>query len=248
MSTLESVIQTDPTPSGRRKVRAAAVAVGLLISALIFSTITGVIALIPVFMLELDFMSAPVVSGLLIAGQLGFLVVAYLYARRYDLRVPIALPTRSDLGYTVGGVIAALVVATAVTSALDQIGLLPESVFEDLAVADPMVLIALAVLSVVVIAPVEEYLFRGVIQGRLRRSFGAIGAIFGASLLFGALHVPNYGGTALAIVSGALLIATVGVVFGILYERTANLVVPVTAHAVYNVVLFVGTYYWYWVL
>jgi len=40
-------------------------------------------------------------------------------------------------------------------------------------------------------------------------------------------------------VAGALLIAIVGAVFGVLYERTSNLVVPILAHGAYNVVLFV---------
>lgn len=35
-----------------------------------------------------------------------------------------------------------------------------------------------------------------------------------------------------------LLIVGVGVIMGIIYERTNNLAVPIAAHAAYNVVLF----------
>lgn len=94
----------------------------------------------------------------------------------------------------------------------------------------------------ILVAPVEEFLFRGVIQGRLRGRFGPVAAIAGSSLLFGALHLSNYTGSILPIVSGALLITTVGAVFGALYERTGNLAVPVLVHAIYNVILLTISY------
>ena len=37
-------------------------------------------------------------------------------------------------------------------------------------------------------------LFRGVIQGRLGRSFGPVAAVVGSSLLFGSIHLGNYTG------------------------------------------------------
>jgi len=94
-------------------------------------------------------------------------------------------------------------------------------------------------LSIVLVAPAEEFLFRGVIQGRLRRSLGPVGAVVGSSLLFGSLHLGNYTGETAAVVAGAVLIACVGTVFGTLYERTQNLVVPIVAHGVYNTILMV---------
>ena len=36
--------------------------------------------------------------------------------------------------------------------------------------------------------------FRGVIQGRLGRSFGPIAAVIESSLLFGSIHLRNYTG------------------------------------------------------
>ena len=226
--------------SGRRDpIRTILAAVGLTLAALLASTIGGVALAIPLLVLELDIQSVPVFLGLTVAGQLGFVLVAYGYARYADLRVRVVVPDRRDVAYVLGGTLVAFVLAIVLSAILALLGLLPGSVIAEAGMADPTLFIGLAVLSVVLIAPAEEFLFRGVIQTRFRRTFGPAGAIAGASLLFGSLHLANYTGSAVPIVAGALLIAVVGAVFGVLYERTSNLVVPILAHGAYNVVLFV---------
>ena len=106
----------------------------------------------------------------------------------------------------------------------------------------PSLVVFVAALSVLVVAPVEEFVFRGVVQGRLRAAFGPVPAIVGASLLFGSLHLANYSGNPVSVVAGALMIAVVGSVFGTLYELSDNLAVPVLIHAIYNVILLVSSY------
>jgi len=66
-------------------------------------------------------------------------------------------------------VIAAIAVATAVSMVLAALDLLPESVIDDIATEDPTFLLGLAAIPIVFVAPIEEFVFRGVIQGRLRR-------------------------------------------------------------------------------
>lgn len=215
-----------------------AVAVGLTVLALVTSLLGGIALAIPVFLLEFDLQSVAVLVALTAAGQLGFLAVGYLYARYADIRVRFAMPDRRDLGYALGGVLAGLALAVGLSVVLSLLNLVPGSVIEDAATNDPTLLLGLAALSVLLVAPAEEFLFRGVVQGRLRRAFGPVAAIAGASLLFGSLHLANYTGALAPIVAASLLIASVGAVFGVLYERTDNLVVPIIAHAVYNVVLF----------
>jgi hypothetical protein len=222
----------------RRPGRAIAAGVGLTVLAFVLSLIGGVVLVVPVLLFDLEFTSLPVLIALTAAGQFGFLLVGYLYARYAAVRVRLAVPSLRELGYTVAGIVGALALAVGLSALLSVLGLVPGSVIEDIAVEDPRFLLALAALSVVLVAPAEEFLFRGVIQTRLRKAFGPVGAVAGASLLFGSLHLANYVGTIGPVIAGALLIACVGAVFGILYERTGNLVVPVVAHAVYNVVLF----------
>lgn len=228
--------------TGHRKARALGVSVGITIAATALSAVAGVLIAVPLFVLGLDIESTAVIVSLLIGGQIGFFAVGYLYVRRYSLSIPIERPERRDLGYAVGGAIAALVFATGASGVLTWLGLTPGAVLEEIVTQNPIVALWMALLSIVVVAPVEEYLFRGVIQGRLRRTFSAPSAIVLASVLFGSLHFGNYVGSMSTVVGWSLLIAGVGVIFGSIYERTNTLIVPVVAHAIYNTVLFTVGY------
>lgn len=232
-----------PTRStARSRARAAAVATGLTTAAFVASLLASVVFVVPVILVGLEVESTPVFVALTVVGQLVLLAVGLLYAWRYGVRIRIARPTTRHLGVAAVGTLAALTLATGLALALNALGLLPESVIGDAAAADPTILLWLAVLSVVLVAPAEEFLFRGVIQGRLRRAFGPVGAVAGSSLLFGSMHLVNYSGSVASVVAGALLIAGTGAVLGALYERTRNLAVPVLTHALYNVVLFGASY------
>jgi hypothetical protein len=223
----------------RRPARAVLASLGLTVLAFVLSIAGGLVLVVPILLFGLELDSLPVLVALTAVGQVGFLLVGYAYARLASVRVRVAVPTRRDLGYALGGTVGALALAVGLSALLSVLGLTPGSVLEDAVAAQPTLLLALAALSVLLVAPAEEFLFRGVIQTRLRRAFGPIGAVAGASLLFGSLHLANYTGPVAPIVAGALLITSVGVVFGVVYERTGNLVVPVLTHGVYNLVLFV---------
>lgn len=231
-----------PLKEKARKVRALGVALGLTIAATVFSAIVGVLIAIPLFVLRLDIESPAVIVSLLLGGQVGFFAVGYLYVRRYSVSIPIERPKRRDLGYAIGGAIAALVFATVAGSVLTWFGLTPGAVLEEIITQNRIVALWLALLSIVVVAPIEEYLFRGVVQGRLRQAFSKPSAIVLASLLFGSLHFGNYVGSVSTVVGWSLLIAGVGVIFGSIYERTNTLLVPIIAHALYNTVLFIAGY------
>lgn len=230
------------TGRARGRLRAIGVVVGLTLLAVFLSTVVGLLLAVPLFVLGVGFESTPTLVALLLGGQVGFFAAGYLYARRYGLRVRLARPGSTDLAYAAGGTVAALAFATVASVVLDGLGFTPESVLDGFVASDPLVLVWLAVLSIVVVAPAEEYLFRGVVQGRLRGAFGPVGAILGASLLFGSMHFGNWTGSLGTVVGWALLIAGVGVIMGLLYERTNNLTVPIIAHAVYNTFLFTVGY------
>ena len=212
--------------------------VGLTLLTFVIALVAGVVFIGPLIALGYDIESTPILVGATAAGQLGMFGVGYLYYRYRDLSVPVALPSLRELGYAAIGVVAAIGAAVVLSVILTTLELLPSSVIGETAAMDPTFLLGLAALSIVVVAPVEEFLFRGVIQGRLRDRFGPVPAIAGASLLFGSLHLANYSGNPVAIVAGALMIAVVGSIFGILYERSGNLAVPVLVHAIYNTILF----------
>ncbi|WP_276259962.1 CPBP family intramembrane glutamic endopeptidase [Haloglomus litoreum] len=242
MSVLTDADPTDEEPTAAQPLRAVAASVALTVAGLVASLVGGVALVVPVLVLGLEVQSLPVFLGLAVVGQLGFLVVGYGYARYAGVRVRVAVPSASEAGYALGGTLLSLLLVSVLAAVVSVLGLLPDSVIGGVAETDPTLLLWLALLSVVLVAPAEEFLFRGVIQTRLRRAFGPVAAIVGASILFGSLHLGNYVGTLGPVVAGVLLVSVVGAVMGGLYERTGNLTVPVVAHATYNVVLLVGAY------
>lgn len=74
----------------------------------------------------------------------------------------------------------------------------------------------------------EELLFRGVIQAGLAERFPPWLAVAAASLLFGAGHWLS--------ASYAALAAAIGAYLGVVFLLTGNLLAPVVAHALYDVV------------
>ncbi|QLC35028.1 CPBP family intramembrane metalloprotease (plasmid) [Halarchaeum sp. CBA1220] len=222
--------------------RAVAEAVGLTLAALLVSLLVGVVFLVPLFVLGYDVQSTGVLLASTAAGQLGFLAVGYGYVRRRGVPVRLAAPSRRDALVAAGGVVAAVALAVALSALLSALDLVPGSVVGDVGARDPVFFLGLAALSVVLVAPAEELLFRGAVQGRLRQHVGPVPAVLGSSLLFGSMHLANYTGALAPIVAGALLIAAIGAVLGALYEYTGNLAVPIATHATYNAVLLVVAY------
>lgn len=212
---------------------------GLTLGIFLVSIAAGVAFIVPLVVLGYGVETTLVLVGATAFSQLAMFGLGYAYRRFRDVPIRISWPSLSNVGYVVGGVIVALGLAVGLSVLLAALGLLPGSVIGETATTNPTYLLGLAVLSVVVVAPVEEYVFRGVVQGRLRQRFGPVSAVGGASLLFGSLHLTNYTGNVAVVVAGALMIAVIGTVFGALYEHTGNLVVPALAHAIYNVFLLV---------
>lgn len=226
------------TAAGR--LRAVGVAVGLLAAALVVSSLSAVVVVLltPLPASETDPAGLVVLA---VASQLGLLVVGLGYVRRWRPAVRFAVPTRGELGATALAVLAMLAAATGLAAVVSR--RFPEtgSVFDGLA-ATPALLLVLAVVSVLLVAPAEELLFRGAIQGRLRRSFGPVGAVVGASALFASVHLVNYTGPLPGVLAFVAVIGAVSLVLGWLYEHTGNLAAPVLAHGLYNAVLFVAGY------
>lgn len=136
--------------SSDSRLRAVAVAVGLLVAGFVASTALGAAAFVVLLLAGggTD-LGAAEFAVLLVAGQLGLGLVGAAYVARWQpVAARIRLPTVRGLAVVLGAVV----------------------------------------------APIEELLFRGAIQGRLRRAFGPTGAIVGASARFACVHVLNFTG------------------------------------------------------
>lgn len=90
-------------------------------------------------------------------------------------------------------------------------------------------------------APAEELLFRGVVQGLLRRAYGVVPGILGAAAIFGLVH---YSALVAAGSAGAYIIIALGsgIILGVLYEYTENLLVPIVVHAIWNCLVYLSLY------
>ncbi|GGK59821.1 CPBP family intramembrane glutamic endopeptidase [Haloarcula sebkhae] len=160
-------------------------------------------------------------------AQAGFLVVAlgYLAIRPASSRfVQIRVPSVGDVGWLLG-----LLALIPVTSAAKGDWWLTESLQ-----TTPLLWAVVFVVWFLVAAPVEELLFRGIIQTQLTEQFRAPVGILVAAGLFGLMHflfaITHNGGTPL---STGLVTFAMGGVFGTVYHRTNNLVILSLGHALY---------------
>jgi membrane protease YdiL (CAAX protease family) len=90
-------------------------------------------------------------------------------------------------------------------------------------------------------SPAEELLFRGVVQGLLRRAYGVVPGILGAAAIFGLVHYPALVGAGSAEAYIAIALGS-GIIFGVLYEYTENLLVPIAVHAAWNCLVYLSLY------
>ncbi|MFC6732940.1 CPBP family intramembrane glutamic endopeptidase [Haladaptatus sp. DYSN1] len=182
------------------------------------------------------------VISLVMTQGLAFGGVALLYLRFRGLPssfIGARIPTLGDLGWVVGGYIAAiltallggvLIVLTGVQAASNQAA--------EFGIENPEALLLLIPASFLLIGPGEELLFRGVVQGTIRKALGPVPGVVLASAVFAAIHFfALTGGASARFVSIGILFLP-ALVFGFAYERTGNIVVPSLIHGTYNATLF----------
>lgn len=176
---------------------------------------------------------------------LAMILVVGWYAKVADTDrlIRAAIPSSRSLGLIVGGTIVLLGGQFLINRLFQLLDLSPGSNQAVLAgVGDPTYFLAMVPISLLVVGPAEELLFRGAVQGRLRQSWGGWPAIIVATILFGLVHIPAVTGGTGAQLSYALLAGILGVLLGYLYEYTQNIVVPAAIHGVYNATLFALLY------
>lgn len=192
--------------------------------------------------------AVPTAVGTALQG-VGLVAVAVLYLRSRDLPpsyLRISWPTAREIGWIGVTTVSLFAVLGVLLVGLQQFDLAPTEHSVVVAAEDsPELLLPLIPLSILVTGPAEELLYRGVVQTRLRESFGAVRAVAVAAAVFAAVHVPAYGvgvglGPELLTTLGVLLV--LGGVLGAVYEYTGNLVVPAAAHGLYNATVFANQY------
>ncbi|UPV72831.1 CPBP family intramembrane metalloprotease [Halorussus limi] len=187
--------------------------------------------------------------GVTVLGEVAFAVVGAgfltLTGRGLDF-LDLSVPDSRTLAkYVLGATAALFALRSAVVgvASLAGVPLAPPSILQS-SVDTQSLLLAMIPLSVLVIGPSEELLFRGVVQRYLAGAFSVRGAVFGAGVLFAAIHLPTLVvvPSALGIAVTLFVILLVGLAFGWLYASTDSLPVAMAVHGLYNASIFASAY------
>ncbi|WP_435359542.1 CPBP family intramembrane glutamic endopeptidase [Haloarchaeobius sp. DFWS5] len=193
--------------------------------------------------------AAQVISVLSLGLATGSL--AALYIRYSDLDwsfVDLKWPSLRDVGLALGGFVVLLLGFFAVTQLFTILGIntAQHSTTESASQSgNPALLLPLIPLSLLIIGPGEELLYRNVIQKSLYPKLGKPAAVGVASVIFALVHIPAYaaGGAGWAAVGSTLLVIFVlSLVLGGSYALSGNILVPAFIHGLYNALSFYATY------
>ncbi|MDC8759808.1 CPBP family intramembrane glutamic endopeptidase [Janthinobacterium fluminis] len=162
-----------------------------------------------------------------IGGALTYALVRVHYWRSKTAGVPRIGGAGAGLSVRLGlaGAACAAIFGLAYLYGLGQAGLLPDAAqLPNDTPANRAWFLGLAVLA----APLcEEFIFRGLIFGGLRRSMGALPAALASAAIFAIVHPP----------ASMLPVFVVGLCTAWAYERSKTLLAPMLAHAGYNAIV-----------
>lgn len=102
---------------------------------------------------------------------------------------------------------------------------------------NPEFLLVVIPMMFLLVAPVEEYIFRGVIQGIVRDAYNVKIGIIISSIWFGLAHIMAVGVMGIEAIPYVITTVILGVALSYYYEQTKSLTVPIIAHALYNCIL-----------
>jgi membrane protease YdiL (CAAX protease family) len=167
-------------------------------------------------------------GGLIIAyasaGAVSFLLVRLTYLRSKTTGVPRILGPGLPraVAWGVGAGLVAAAGGLLYLTSLQRLGILQDALAQSARGLSGSLWIP--VLAVIAAPLCEEFIFRGLIFGGLRRSFGAVASILASAALFAIVHPPL----------SMLPVFGLGVCTAFVYDRTRMLAAPMLAHALYN--------------
>ncbi|AFZ72971.1 CPBP family intramembrane glutamic endopeptidase [Natronobacterium gregoryi] len=158
-----------------------------------------------------------------------------------DLRVP----TKRDWIYVLVGSVGSIAFLYVVSFLYGLLGVpAADSQVVDIVGGDPTMVLIMIAIVFLFNAPAEEFLFRNVIQKRLYEAFSPMQAVLVASVIFALVHFPMYAlaGSTVATLASLVIMFGGSVIFGYVYVKADNLLVPTLAHAALNAFQFVLLY------
>jgi membrane protease YdiL (CAAX protease family) len=185
------------------------------------------------------------VVGTAIGQYVGFggLALGYLRRRGFTWEqvrsyVGVRIPSLREIGVVVAGYLAIVVLLVIVAGIASMF--LPEPAENEatgVAADNPGIVPGMVLMMFLVVGPMEELLFRGIVQNRIRERLDAIPAIVIASAIFATVHVVALAGDPSGMLVTVFILFFPATVFGAVYEYTGNVVVPALLHAIHNSVI-----------
>lgn len=224
-------------PTWRTVAKHITVAVGVVALATIAAEL-AVFGLAVTVAAQLSLGSLAVVAAVTTQTLLAVAAVGFVWYAGSWSAIPIQIPSRRDLRYAVVGV-GGLFAVLAVHRLAIHFSLVGEG--GTLALDGEIGLLATVglVIMVALLAPVvEELLFRGVIQQYVQSVSSTAVGIGVAAVLFAGIHLSQalaFSASLRAAAAQLVVLAVLGVILGIAYEKTRNLAVPILMHAAYNI-------------
>jgi ABC-2 type transport system permease protein len=197
-----------------------------VIAAMLFFVVQGIMAL---FLIGRGhhLSGSALITAYAVAGAMTYGIFRIIYRRSKTTGVPaiFGVGLGRGLGWGTAAGLAAAFGGVAYLFALQRLDLMQEVVNRSavglsLSIWIPVLAIAAAPLF-------EEFIFRGLIMGGLRRSLGAAASIVGSAAVFAIVHPPV----------SMIPVFGLGLCAGIAYERSKMLLAPMIAHSIYNAIV-----------
>ena len=197
-----------------------------IIAAMMFFVVQGIT--LAIFMAATHHLSGnAIVTAYSIAGATTYALFRLVYWRSKTQGIPrVFLPGMLRAGgWGVGAGLAAALAGAAYLYGLRRLDLLQDVMSESARGLSAKIWIPLLA---VVAAPIfEEFIFRGLIFGGLRRSLDALPAIVASAAVFAIVHPP----------ASMIPVFGLGLCAALAYDRTKMLLAPMIAHGIYNAVI-----------
>ncbi len=197
-----------------------------IIAAMMFFVVQGIT--LAIFMAATHHISGnAIVTAYSVAGATTFGLFRLVYWRSKTLGIPriFAAGVVKAVGWGVGAGLAAALAGAVYLYALRRMDLLQDVMRESARGLSANIWIPLLA---VVAAPIfEEFIFRGLIFGGLRRSLDAFPAIVASAAVFAIVHPPV----------SMIPVFGLGLGAALAFDRTKMLLAPMIAHGIYNAVM-----------
>ncbi|MWG35365.1 CPBP family intramembrane glutamic endopeptidase [Halomarina oriensis] len=226
-------------------IRTLLVSAGLAIGGLVAGTVLVSVAILGLEWAGVSVFDHPArqlfLSTVLLQGvAFGSIALGYLALSDRELSfLRVRVPTLRDLGWIVGGFVVLFGLLIAMSQLLQAIGIEPaQNEVVRTASQEPIAFLLLVPLSILLVGPGEELLYRGVIQGSLNESFHVVRAIVLASAIFASIHVFSLIGSGAGVAAYIGFVFVLATVLGGAYVLSGNLFVPAMIHGLYNAAQF----------